>query len=171
MDGKSGEIMKKYTIEKLDMATLIFGVILLLIDAKKSIPFVEIWEGMILFLAFCVFPWILIVRFLMDPKEGKGFAANRSENGSTEFCIAIGAIGLLEILRVQGSIWNLAVAAIIFVVCLEVLNRYLWNKMSRIFIDENVKERKNGAQVIISLYFAFFLNVVYLILKWVLDFI
>lgn len=167
MDGKSGEVMKKYTIEKLDMATLIFGVILLLIDAKKSIPFFEIWGGMILFLALCVFPWILIVRFLMDPKEGKGFAANRSENGSTEFCIAIGAIGLLEILRVQGSIWNLAVAAIIFVVCLEVLNRYLWNKMSGIFIDENVKERKNGAQVIISLYFAFFLNVVYLVLKWV----
>lgn len=39
MDGKSGEVMKKYMIEKLDMATLIFCVILLLIDAKEKHSF------------------------------------------------------------------------------------------------------------------------------------
>lgn len=162
---KQGEIMKKYTIEKLDIATAILGIILMVIDAIKGVPFLKIWLGIILFLVIFAFPLILIISFWIDPKEGEGFG-NRNEKSDTAFCIGLAAILLFDILREYGSIWNLVVGIIIFVVCLEIINRYLWTRISQIAIDEGKKDKKESAQFLISLYFALFFNYICLIVKW-----
>lgn len=162
---KMDEIMKTYKIENLDIAVAILGIILVVIDAIKGVPFIKIWLRIIFFLVIFVFPLILIINFLRDPKEGEGFGG-RGEKGTTGVCIGTASVLLADYLIEHGNIWNLIAAIVILVVCLEIINRYLWTKMSQISIDEGKKDKKDAAQFLISVYFALFFNGICLIVKW-----
>ncbi len=105
------------------------------------------------------------INFLRDPKEGEGFGG-RSEKGTTGVCIGTASVLLADYLIEHGNIWNLIAAIVILVVCLEIINRYLWTKMSQISIDEGKKDKKDAAQFLISVYFALFFNGICLIVKW-----
>lgn len=51
------------------------------------------------------------------------------------------------------------------------MNRYLWTRISQIAIDEGKKDKKESAQIGISLYFALFFNCICLIVKWLCSII
>lgn len=61
---KQGETMKRYTIEKLDIAAAILGIILMVIDAIKGIPYIKIWLGISLYFALFFNCICLIVKWL-----------------------------------------------------------------------------------------------------------
>ena len=65
---------KNYIIEKIDIFVFIVGVILTIIDEMKKIPFYKLGLAMVMLLVLYVFPLILIIRFLKNPRKGEGFA-------------------------------------------------------------------------------------------------
>lgn len=157
---------KKYIIEKIDIFVFIVGVILTIIDEMKKIPFYKLGLAMVMFLVLYVFPLILIIRFLKNPRKGEGFASLRAKgNSMTISCIFGADAGFVAISKECWSIPSCLVAVMIFLVCMELLNRYLYNKIRQTAIDEETKDKKDGAQGIISLYFALCFCFTYFVLK------
>lgn len=143
--------MKKFVIEKI--YDILFTIEILLItiysvsDKQIMIKYIKILGIIIVY----ILPFIMIIRFLINPQSGQGFATWRSAGSSkTLNCVVMSDLILYAISKKHWNAYKLIGTGIIIIISLILIHYYLRDKIE--------KEEKQNFQLVASMYFGFMFN-------------